>query len=121
MKTQIKICEVIKPLAIGWHDAGDWGTPGSQGYSAEVAYFLLNNGEYRALINNEYGTNQGYRSHEVNGGDVNRIDCQDLEGAIEQALIYVDGLGDKSGLLLRAHQLASAEARAWARQHEVVA
>lgn len=117
MKNQIKLSEIKKSIEIGSHDEGSWGSPGSQGYTAEVAFLLISNGEFRARINTEYGSNQGY--HEINGGSVERIDCATLDEAIDRATEYCESIDDNTEIV-RSLRLAANEARNWARKNQVV-
>lgn len=117
MKNQIKLSEVNEAINLGSHDEGDWGQPGRQGHTARVDFFLLTNGDYRAKINTEYGSNQGY--HQVNGGAIERIDCGSLADVITEATAYCESLPDNAEIL-RSLRLAANEARNWERKNEVV-
>lgn len=114
MKNQIKLSEIEKPYEIGSHNEGSWGTPGSQGGDAEVCYYLLTTGEFRARVSNEYGSNQGY--HEVQGGEKIQFDCASLDEAIDEARNYCESIENNSDLM-RAHQIATNEARTWMRHN----
>jgi hypothetical protein len=124
MKERIKLAANQtrgEALEIGCNDQGSWGPPGQQGRTAAVGFYLCADGEFRAVLNNEHGSNQGggRRGYEVHGGEVVRFSCRSLDAAIEEALTYCKGLGD--GDLIRAHQIASCEARAWLRAHDIIA
>jgi hypothetical protein len=101
-------------LELGSDDQGSHGTPGSQGCNSAVAYYLTPSGDVRAVIDNRYGSNQGYM--EWHGGDITRMDGADLDDAIQLAKEHVESLDDVD--LLRAWRIASSEARATMRKIE---
>ena len=103
-------------LELGSNNQGSLGTPGSQGHYSAVAYYLMPSGYVRTLIDNRYGSNQGYM--EWHGGDITRMDGADLDDATQLAKEHIESLEDAD--LLRAWRIASSEARATMRKIESV-
>lgn len=97
-------------LELGDDNQGTHGTPGQSYHEARVRYYLLANGDFQAVVDDRYGSNQGYL--EQHGGDVNRIDGATLDEAISGA---ENLLGDSSDLA-KAWHIASAQARATMRR-----
>jgi hypothetical protein len=114
----IKLSEINESLEIASNDQGHYGTPGSSIQYKEVSFFLMANGDYRARIDTRYGNNQGY--FQENGGEIERIDCETLDVAIEEATAYCESMEPDNEGLARACRLAANEARQWERKHEVV-
>jgi hypothetical protein len=99
-------------IELGSDDQGSHGTPGSRASNSAVSYYLTPSGDVRAVIDNRYGSNQGYI--EWHGGDVTRMDGSNLDEAIQLAREHVESLDDAD--LLRAWRIASSEARATMRK-----
>ncbi|HKJ61158.1 MAG TPA: hypothetical protein VKA94_04075 [Hyphomicrobiales bacterium] len=101
-------------LELGRDNQGSHGTPGSQAYNSAVSYYLTPSGDVRVVIDNRYGSNQGYI--EWHGGDVTRMYGADLDEAIQLAQEHVESLDDVE--MTRAWRIASSEARATMRKLE---
>jgi hypothetical protein len=102
-------------LEVGSHDGGKWSPPGGPIAKAQVIFYLLANGDYRAVIDDRHGSNQG--QPEWHGGEVIQMDGADLAEAIELARAHIDDLEDGDALM-RAWRIAASEARATMRAVE---
>lgn len=102
-------------LEIGSHDAGHRSPPGGSIVNNAVTYYLLASGDFRVVIDDRYGNNQGY--FQQNGGDKIKMDAADLDEAIQLAKEHIESLDDSTELL-RAWRIASTEARTAMRNAE---
>ncbi len=112
MSTQIGDSDKNGNIKLGENDQGHYGTPGSGITYKEVAFWLMANGDVRAVIDNRYGWNQGY--FQQNGGAVQRLTGEDLGEAVELATAHCADDAD----LTKACRLAASEARATMRDRE---
>lgn len=105
-------------LELGSDDQGYWNPPGGGIGFREVSYYLLPSGEFRVVIDDRYGRNQGY--FEENGGRITKMDGADLEEATQLAKDHIESLekSEKSDDLLRAWRIASSQARSTMRKIE---
>jgi hypothetical protein len=100
-KETVKLSELTEPLELGRYDA-------SPNCHAEVAFFLLEDGEYRARIDTRHGPL---------GDDIIHFDAVTVGEAIAEATGYVRLLDSND--LSRALRVAANEAQKWARRHNV--
>ena len=99
-------------LEIGSHDAGHWSPPGGAIRNSAVTYYLMADGDYRVVIDDRRGSNQGYP--EWHRGDKVRLDSGDLAELIDEARDYISGMENSE--VMQAWRLASNEARATMRR-----
>lgn len=118
MKNQIKLIELAGPLRIGSHSGGAYIAEGSGEFEcADVGFFLLPTGRYRATVNNERGFSRG--GWKADSGETVAFERSTLNAVIEDARIYCrDASNDIN--LLQACRIAEDEAWAWFRQNEII-